>query len=161
MNLYPVAQQYRDMMNNIDELTDEQLLEQLESVEQNLVIRVSQSASIIDEMEVSISALKQHEKDVAEKRKKLEERRDRIKTAILEFMERTGKKIIESPVLKVSVRENPISVEIVDESKIPGQYLKIKEIVTPDKNKIKDDYKATGMEIEGTRIIRTKSLVIK
>lgn len=85
---------------------------------------------------------------------------DRMKSAVLEAMEVYGIDKIESPTLKLSVRNNPESVELVNEYQIPDCYKKEKTTVSIDKNLIKEDLKS-GLEVSGAILKRTKSLSIK
>lgn len=85
---------------------------------------------------------------------------DRMKSSVLEAMTIYGIEKIESPTLKLSVRLNPESVEIINEYQIPECYRKEKVTVSIDKMLIKEDLKS-GLEVSGTVLVRNRSLQIK
>ena len=106
--------------------------------------------------------MKTEEKRIAENRKSLEVKMEKFKEYVKECMEKMEDTKIETTLGTLSVAKNPISVEILDEDKIPNKY-KTQVITTKvDKKAIADDFKATGELIEGVNIITTKtSLRIK
>lgn len=85
---------------------------------------------------------------------------ERMKNAVLEAMEVYGIEKVESPTLKLSVRNNSESVNLVNEYQIPDIYRKEKVTLTIDKNLIKEDLK-TGLEVPGAVLKRSKTLTIK
>jgi hypothetical protein len=85
---------------------------------------------------------------------------ERMKSAVLEAMQVYGIEKIESPTLKLSVRNNPESVDILNEYQVPDIYRKEKITVSIDKDLIKEDLKS-GLEVPGAVLKRTKSLTIK
>lgn len=85
---------------------------------------------------------------------------DRMKSSVLEAMEVYGIDKIESPTLKLSVRLNPESVELVNEYQIPDCYKKEKTTVSIDKAMIKEDLKS-GLEVAGAVLKRGHRLEIK
>lgn len=100
---------------------------------------------------------------------RLQEYKERVKNQIDSFkeyvknnMEALGIDKIETELGKISIAKNPISVEIIDEYKIPAQYKEVVTTVKVDKKKIADNFKATGEIIDGVIIhANNKSLRIK
>lgn len=69
---------------------------------------------------------------------------------------------IETPLGKVSIAKNPMSVEITDETKIPKEFIKEKIEYTIDKKGLLDHFKSTGELIDGVKFNDDKySLRIK
>lgn len=161
MKLYEIAESYRNLPELIGQVTEEELNEIMKNLDNNIIAKVSNIASLIDEMSVNCKALKEHEKRTSDKRKSLENKIDYLKRYILDNMIAMGKDKIESPILKVTIQKNPSKVEIINELEIPEKYWKEKITKSIDKKQIKDDYDATGMEVAGTQIIQTKRVVIK
>ena len=113
-------------------------------------------------LELTIEAMKTEEKRIAENRKGLESKLENFKQYVKECMETMENTKIETTLGTLSVAKNPISVEILDEDKIPNKYKTQVVTIKVDKKAIADDFKATGELIEGANIITTKtSLRIK
>ena len=93
---------------------------------------------------------------LAELLTKKKKQRDWFWDYIHNNMTQTGTKKIESPTMRLLVKKNAPSVEIVDESLIPAKYKKIKEVVSVDKKAILEDWKH-GTGVEGARIIDDKT----
>ena len=60
---------------------------------------------------------------------------------------------METEIGTLSIAKSPISVEIVDEDKIPGKFKKVIQETKIDKTAIKDYFKETGEVIEGVKIL--------
>lgn len=113
----------------------------------------------IARMEAEADAIKNEEKRLAERRKGFEKiagsMRDSIHAQMLDWQI----KKVEGKLFTFAVQANPASVEITDESQIPGDYIDYKPQV--DRNKVKDALKS-GQEVPGARLITDKtSLRIK
>lgn len=103
--------------------------------------------------------------DRLQERLKMEENRvAKIEDFLLSNMVACSIKKIECPVFSISVRDNPPSVDIQDQFKIPLEYWRTPEpkppVSAPDKKAIMDALKK-GREIPGCAIKRTHKLVIK
>lgn len=79
-------------------------------------------------------------------------------------MNACGIKKIECPAFTIAVQNNPQSVEILDESLIPAEYIRTSEpkppVATPDKKQILSALKS-GVDVSGCAIKQTNRLVIK
>ena len=71
-----------------------------------------------------------------------------------------GKDEVKDSLINIKIKENPISVVIKDESKIPSIFKSEKTTVTVNKNAIKLAYK-DGSLIDGVEFVRNKKLSIK
>lgn len=131
----------------IKELNDLQLAkdEKLENI-----------ACWIKGMDADVAAMKTEEKNLAQRRRSLENKRERVFNWLYESLE--GEKIT-SPRVKVSYRKTQ-SVDVTDLSAIPDSYKRVKTIEEPDKVAIKDAYKA-GEQIPGTVLVERMSMSIK
>lgn len=161
LSLYNITNGFVQLMAN-EEMTEEEK----ELIKKELTdLLQEKSESIIGftkNLELTIEAMKTEEKRIAENRKSLEVKMEKFKEYVKECMEKMEDTKIETTLGTLSVAKNPISVEILDEDKIPNKY-KTQVITTKvDKKAIADDFKATGELIEGVNIITTKtSLRIK
>lgn len=77
---------------------------------------------------------------------------DRYKDYVKNSMEILGIEKIETGVGKLQIVNSPISVDILDKSKIPDEYKEVVTEVKVDKKKIADNFKETGEIVEGVRI---------
>lgn len=85
---------------------------------------------------------------------------ERMKEAVLKAMDIYGIQKVESPTLKLSIRNNAPSVEVLNEYQIPDSYKKTKVKTTIFKTAIKKDIES-GLEVPGAILTRKTSLQIK
>lgn len=162
--LYEISSQYLADLNKLNELElDEQtFLDTLEGLSGELEQKAINVAMYIKNLEVSADAIKQAEKSMADRRKAIESKNERIRKYLLENMLKTGITKIECPHFVLSVRKNPASVDVLMQDQIPDEYFDIPEPLPPTLNKkrLADDLKA-GVLIEGARLTQGNSLQIK
>ena len=161
ISLYNITNGFVELINN-EEITDENKAQ----IEEELTLLLQQKSENIigftKNIELTIGAMKSEEKRIADNRKTLENKLDKFKEYVKNCMENSNILKVETSLGTISIASNPISVDIVDESKVPDTYKK--EVVTTkiDKKAIADDFKATGEIIDGV-VINTdkKSLRIR
>ena len=102
--------------------------------------------------ESEISQLKAEEQKLSTKRKFIEAQLDKFKTEVKNVLEEKGIEKIETEIGKIQVRKNPISIDVEDIEKVPDEYKVVKTVVSVDKKKVADNFKATGELIEGLKI---------
>ena len=147
---------------DIEEMSDEERQKLWEELEGLLVQKSGSVIKFIQNLQGSIDAIKNEEKRLKEARQYLENRQKNFQEYVVACMHEIGAKeiITDSGILRT--RNNPLSVEIVDEDKVPNKYKKQVVETKIDKNMIKSDFKETGEIIEGVRFITNKkSLNIK
>ena len=105
-------------------------------------------------MDAEAEAIKAEEKRLAERRKGFEKIAGCMKDSIHAQMVEWGVKKVEGKLFTFSVAANPASVEVFDESLIPGDFIDYKPQV--DRNKVKEALKA-GQEVPGARLISDKT----
>lgn len=163
-SLYVITNNFVELMNKAaeGEITEEEynkLGEELALELQN------KSANIIAYMmneERFIEAVKTEEKRLKEMREKTENRMERFKQYVKDNMEKLNLAEVPTELGCLKIAKNPISVEIVNEDEIPGDYKKEVIETKVDKTAIKEHFKTTGEIIPGARIIDNKtSLRIK
>lgn len=119
--------------------------------------------------------------DYADKAKKLLARDALYKKLIIRAMQASGKTSITDGIRKISLVENPLRVDVIDETKIPASYLsvelrmpyadyqKIKGDVSvigevtlvPDKKQLGELYKASEFEVAGVVYMRDPNIRVK
>jgi len=164
LTLYNIADQYLiDLQKLQDMEIDEQTFaDTLEGLSGELELKATNVAMFVRNLEASAEAIKAAEKQMAERRKALESKADRIRQYLLDNMNRTGITKIDCPYFVLSVRKNPPAVEVLNQNMIPDEYFDIPEPPAPtlNKNRLKEDLKA-GVIVEGAKLTAGQSLSIK
>ncbi len=159
MNLYTIASNHNSALmalaeiDNIDEETVSQILEDLEGEVKDKSISV---AGYFLNVEAEIKAMKEAERNIADRRKAKENSVARLKQYLLENMLRTGITKIDSPYFKISLRTNPEAVYVYSEEMIPAEFMTTTVTKAPNKSLIKASGGCPGVEIR-----RGHSVVIK
>lgn len=162
--LYQIADQY---LSDIDKLQNMELDEQtvadtLEGLSGDFEVKAVNVSMFIRNLEASAEAIKDAERKMAERRKALEVRSDRIKEYLKVNMQKTGITKIECPHFQISLRNNPESVDVLNADMIPSEYFIVPDLPPPqlDKVALKKAIQS-GKEVEGARLIRNQSIQIK
>ena len=147
---------------DLEELSEEEKIELQKQLEELLINKSGSIIQYIQNIQSNIDAIKNEENRLKSTRQYLENRQEKFKDYVLNCMEKIKAKeiITSSGILKT--RNNPLSVEIIDEDIIPNKYKKQVIETKIDKNMIKEDFKKTGEMLDGIKYITTKkSLNIK
>ena len=83
---------------------------------------------------------------------------DGLKAYLKRSMEAMGIEKIQCPLFTVSIRQNPASVEVFEESMVPNEYMVAK--YSASKTKIKEALVA-GVDVPGARMAKTTRLDVK
>lgn len=159
MKLYDLVSQYNQVLEMAEEVDVDTLKDTLESIQESIEEKAQNTAKLIKSMEVDTKALKEEEQRLADRRKSLENKISSIKEYLQTQLEIAGIDKVKGPILTVSIQNNPPSVFVEDESKIPSAYM------IPQPNKI--DKKAIlkslkeGSEIDGCSIKQSRSVRIR
>ena len=139
----------------------------LDGIEQEFEDKAENVAAYIKSLKAEADDLKEEEAALNRRRKVKENQIDRLKDYLLHSMMTINRTKIDTPRAKLSIRNNAESVQFDDEEQFirlclaRGQddYLRYKD---PELNKtaVKKALQS-GMEIDGARLIRTQSLIIK
>ena len=164
LTLYTIADQYMIDMERLESMDlDEQTFQDtLEGLSGDLELKATNVAMFVRNLEASAEAIKNAEKQMAERRKAIEAKAEKIRNYLKENMLRTGISKIDCPYFQLSIRKNPPAVEVIDQALIPDEYFDIPEPPAPtlNKNRLKDDLK-NGVVVEGAKLTSGQSLQIK
>lgn len=164
LSLYQLSANY---LQALDFLTDpetdlpaEAVNDTLEALGGELEDKAINVAKFLRNMETTAEAIRQAEADMAKRRKTLENRVQWLRNYIKHNMELCGVSDIECPYFKLSVKTNPVAVNILDENAVPEQFKQ--QIVSwkIDKTAIRDAIKA-GTEVPGTELVAGSRLAVK
>jgi len=156
MSLYQITNEFVALMQN-DELTEEEQVKMGEELEVLLLQKSSNIIAYTRNVEGFIDIAKQEVERIRQLIKTAEGKLGRFKGYVKDNMERLGINSVPTEIGTLSIAKNPMSVEILDETKIPEQFKKTVTVVEIDKNAIKEHFKETGELIEGVKIHTNKT----
>lgn len=108
-------------------------------------------------LEAEADAIIKEEQRLAVRRRGFEKVAQNVRDSIHQQMLDWQVKKVEGKLFTFAVQKNPASVEITDESQIPGDYLDYTPKV--DKNKVKADLQA-GKPVQGARLIDDRTRLV-
>ena len=138
-----------DLMNEIDnlyymyemgEIDEKTLNDTLESFDAETTEQVEKLALAVLRRRGAVDAIKSEINRLQDRREQLESQQEKIKKIINDYMIKTDNRKIKTALADVSIRKNPASVHIIDESKLDDCFFVIKKEVS--KSLIKDFLKA-------------------
>lgn len=162
--LYEITNNFVELMDKVEtgDITEEEYNKLGEELALEIKNKSENLIGFAKDLEMFIDGAKTEEKRIADLRKSAENKLEKFKEYIISNMERLGLGKVETGIGTLSIRNNPISVEIIDEDKIPSEFKTIVQTVKTDKKAIADRFKETGELIEGVKInTENKSLRIK
>lgn len=164
LSLYNITNKFIKIMDKVTE--GELSEEEYEKLGEELAIELQNKSSniigYIQNIESFINAVKDEEVRLEEMKKTAEKKLSKFKEYVKENMERLELTDIPTSLGNLKITKNPMSVEIDNEEKIPGEFKKVEMKVKVDKAAIKKYFKETGEIVPGTKIINNKtSLRIK
>ena len=172
MKLYEINQALESILSNYlyfgDSFVDAETGEVLEEDAAKAVLaelndlqmareeKLENLACWIKSMDADVAAIKNEEKNLAQRRRSLENKRERIFTFLYQNLD--GEKI-NSPRVKVSYRKTA-SVDVFNMADLPDEYRRVKITEEADKTAIKEAIKA-GEEVSGATLVERLSMSIK
>jgi hypothetical protein len=164
LTLYQVAAEYRQMAEQLADLDlDEQTVaDTLEAEGGELMTKGTNIGFVIRNLEATALQIKDAEKAMANRRKAIENRAERIKQYLFDGMTLAQIEVINSPYFNLTIRKNPPAVQIVEESMIPAAFMRQPEPppAAPDKKAIADALK-DGIDVPGAILVQSQRLEIK
>ena len=147
---------------NSEEITEDDKLELMNEIGKELANKGTNIIAYIVDSESLLLRVKAEEERLAKMRKIGESKLDKFKEYVKRNMETMGLTKLNTELGSMSICKHPMSVEIVDEAKIPDEFKKEKVTMNIDKTAIKNHFIETGELIEGVKIVNDKtSLRIK
>ena len=159
MKLYELTEIYLNLLEMAEQLDQETFQNTLESIQEELEDKVEHTAKFIRCLEADIAAIKAEEKRLADRRRALEEKADRAKDYLKDQLMKAGIERVKRPTITVSIQNNPPSLDVIDETLIPDDFL-IPQPAKIDKKTILERLK-NGEEVPGVTMKQTKGLRIR
>ena len=157
MRLYDLTQNELQLLRMLEEGQD--VTDTLESIQEISIDKLEGYAKVIRTLEANAEALKNEIKRMQEVEKTCLNGAKRMKEAIYQHMQGTGKRKIDGRLFKFAIQKNPPSLEVLNDTIIPQQYFTVPTPVL-DKKAILAELKAEK-EIPGVIIKQGDSLRIK
>jgi hypothetical protein len=164
LKLYELAEHYNTINKLLDDgAQDAELIAQLENIQEQFNLKVENIGKLILSLEGETQILKSELERLISRKNSTEKKIDWLKSYLLFEMIKANQEKIKGSVLTCSVRTNQPSCNVVDETLIPSEYMRvIPEKKEADKSKILTTFKTFGEIIPGVEIVRDrKSLSIK
>jgi hypothetical protein len=161
--LYALTDAYQALWSLVeDDETDLTIIEEaLQSVEDAIEVKAQNIALFIRDLDDEAKIIKAEEERLYGRRKAIENKRDGIKSFLLQAMDHMEMPKIKTKVYTISVQNNPATVAITDETLIPDRFLTLipasyqvrkKDVLVAWKN---------GEVIPGSQLTQGRSLRIR
>lgn len=148
------------LMENEEQFDEQTLKDSKELLLEELKEKSSNINEYLVELKVRIESMKSLEEHYKKSRKTLENQIEFWKNIIKDCMITLGEKKIITDTGSITVKNNPKSVKIIDESLVPEEF-KTEEIsIKIDKKALKQRIEE-GEEFEGITLEQTQSILIK
>lgn len=159
MNLYELGSAYQNVKNMVDDLPEDVFLDTLSAIEEPLNDKAENIARFIKNLEAEADVYRKESQKMTEKATARTNKAKRMKMYLQESLELAGLDKVKGDLFTVSIQNNPQSVEVLDESKIPKDYF-VEQPSKLKKNLLLASLKQ-GEEIAGVELKQTRSLRIR
>jgi|SRR5579875_869524 len=159
MKLYELAPRYAELLDMADSLDESIFQDTLSAIEEAIEDKAENIAKLIRSLEADAKAIKEEEDRLKARRMSLENKIANIKSYLQNQMEVAGIEKVKRPTISIYFQNNPPSVDVLDESLIPEDYL-IPQPAKVDKKAILAALK-DGFVIEGCSLKQGRSVRIR
>lgn len=161
--LYALTDAYQALWSLVeDEETDLTIIEEaLQGVEDAIETKAGNIALFIRDLDDEAKIIKHEEERLYARRKALENKRDGIKSFLLQAMDHMEIPKIKTKVYTITAQNNQATVAITDDTLIPDRFLTfIPASYTVRKKDVLDAWKA-GEVVPGTELVQGRGLRIR
>jgi hypothetical protein len=163
MNLYELKQTYlleADRLQDLD-LDEQTIADTLEAMSGDLETKATNTVMVSRNMRATAAAIKEARIAMQARERAFEARADYLDDRVFNTMLETGITKIECPYFKLSIQNNPPSVEVFDALQVPFDYMReTPATYAPDKALIKKAFE-DGFDVAGARMVTKKRMVAK
>lgn len=163
-SLYEIDRDIQAFIDGLFEMADENGevdidMDILENLKEQRQTKLENIALYIKNLASDAQAIKEEEITLAERRKRLERKCERLKGILVRSMMENNEKELSSARYCAKIRDSK-ATEIFDMDSLPKEYLKEKIEYSPDKTAIKKAIES-GTEVAGARIIVNHNLKLE
>lgn len=165
MKLYELTQNYRNLESLLDNLgeqeglTVEMIHGALGQVEDDINTKIENTCKVIKEIEADSIGIDEEIKRLSALKKQKENAVKKLKEYVEFEMNGIGLNKVEVKLFKISFRKSKV-VKVIDETKIPKEFIKVKITESISKTDLGKALKS-GEIIEGAELVENKTLQIK
>lgn len=165
MKLYELTQNYRNLESLLDNLgeqeglTVEMIHGALGQVEDDINTKIENTCKVIKEIEADSIGIDEEIKRLSALKKQKENAVKKLKEYVEFEMNGIGLTKVEGKLFKISFRKSKV-VKVIDETKIPKEFIKVKTTESISKTDLSKALKS-GEIIEGAELVENKTLQIK
>ncbi|EOU1691155.1 siphovirus Gp157 family protein [Clostridium perfringens] len=165
MKLYELTQNYRNLESLLDNLgeqeglTVEMIHGALGQVEDDINTKIENTCKVIKEIEADSIGIDEEIKRLSALKKQKENAVKKLKEYVEFEMNGIGLTKVEGKLFKISFRKSKV-VKVLDETKIPKEFIKVKITESISKTDLSKALKS-GEIIEGVELVENKTLQIK
>ncbi|HAT4354545.1 TPA: siphovirus Gp157 family protein [Clostridium perfringens] len=165
MKLYELTQNYRNLESLLDNLgeqeglTVEMIHGALGQVEDDINTKIENTCKVIKEIEADSIGIDEEIKRLSALKKQRENVVKKLKEYVEFEMNGIGLTKVEGKLFKISFRKSKV-VKVLDETKIPKEFIKVKTTESISKTDLGKALKS-GEIIEGAELVENKTLQIK
>lgn len=139
--------------------TDATMMQAIEDTMEGLNLEFNDKAvaivKVAENLNADTSALDAEIKRLQERKKVITNRQESLKDYLRFNMDANGVKKIECPLFSITLGKGSPTVQIIDDSTIPDDYMTVKTEIKPDKAAIVKALKS-GIEVNGASLIEGK-----
>ena len=151
MKLYEITGALADLSSM--DLDDEAVQTSLELAQGDFRDTAVAIIKLTENMTADTSAIDAEIKRLQERKKVIENRKQSLRAYLLHNMQASKITKIECPLFTASLRSGVESVDIIDQSQIPDEFVNVEVVTSPDKKAIKAALSA-GKEVPGAALKR-------
>ena len=151
MKLYELTGALADLSSM--DLDDEAVQNSLEAIQGDFNDKSVAIIKLTENMAADTSAIDAEIDRLKARKQVIENRKKSLREYLLRNMEACGITKIESPLFTATLRKGIESVEIIEQSQIPNEFIKVEVVESPDKKAIKAALSA-GTEVPGAMLKR-------
>ena len=158
MELYKITAEFNALIADFDGNSDDEFLEKLNGLNADFQSKANNCISYALNLKSQAAAIKNHCDELTAKRKTYEQRADKLLDYVLHNMKAVGLTEIKDRggLYTAKVAKNPPSVQVVDETAIPPEFVQVETVKKIDNKAILQHAKDTGEVVAGVEIVTDK-----
>lgn len=167
MKLYELSTQYKHLVDILEaaqtgeESQDAEVIKDtLDAIEGAIEEKADNIARIINELTSVELAISAELERLSKRAATIKKQKESLKTYLMAAMQTAGKEKFKTNLYSFSIKNNAPSVQILDESLIPAEFIRTKVETAPDKKAISELLKQQ-IPVAGCALVQTKSVSIR
>lgn len=157
MKLYELTGALEDLSSM--DMDDEAVKTSLECIQGDFNDKAVAIIKLSENLSADTSAIDAEIKRLQERKKVIENRKNSLREYLMHNMQAANIQKIECPLFTASLRKGIESVEIIDQSQIPDEFVKVEVVTSPDKKAIKAAL-SSGVDVPGAALKRGETTIV-